>query len=242
MWRAVVVRRWGRVRRARLLTGVAATSLLVFGGLALLLRGATGSTVDLAITTALQRADSPLLERVMWAISAPGWGPLTTLGVPAAALAFLLAGYRREALFVLLTAGASTLSGLSKLLIARPRPEAEAVRVASPLLDYSYPSGHVVAYVSIFGFLFFLIYVLFGRSVWRTLALCTLGFLVATIGLSRIYLGQHWASDVLGGYALGSAYLLGLILLYQLTSPLADEPAAVPTERRRDQPLPGARG
>jgi undecaprenyl-diphosphatase len=85
-------------------------------------------------------------------------------------------------------------------------------------LDFSYPSGHVVAFVSLYGFLFFLTYVLFKRSVWRTAALGVLGSLIVLIGPSRIYLGHHWASDVLGGYAFGTAYLLILVEAYRLTT------------------------
>jgi undecaprenyl-diphosphatase len=45
-----------------------------------------------------------------------------------------------------------------------------------------------------------------------------LGSLVGLIGFSRIYVGHHWVSDVLGGYALGAAYLLILIEAYRLTT------------------------
>lgn len=242
MWGAVVVQRWRRVRRARLLTGAALAGLLTFGLLALLLRQASGSALDLAITTAVQQVDAPFVSPFMWAISQPGWWPLETVGVPLAALTFLLAGFRREALFVLLTVGASFISGRAKVVVGRPRPAADAVHVFAPLNDFSYPSGHVVAYVSTFGFLFFLIYILFRRSIWRTLALWVLGVLVATIGLSRIYLGQHWASDVLGGYALGTSYLLGLIVLYRMSGPAEEPPGGPEAEPRRDEPLARIRG
>jgi undecaprenyl-diphosphatase len=240
MWRAALAGRWRRVRRARLLTGVAAGSLLVFGALALLLRQAAGSALDLAVTRAIQGVSSPPMDALMWAISVPGWWPLETVGVPLAALGFFAARFRREALFVLLTAGSGFISNRVKVLVERPRPPADAVHVFSHLKDFSYPSGHVVAYVSVFGFLFFLIYVLFRRSLWRTLALWVLGFFIATVGLSRVYLGQHWASDVLGGYALGSAYLFGLIVMYRLSGPAAEteEPQdAGAAEPRRDDEL-----
>ena len=133
-----------------------------------------------------------------------------------ASLSLLIAGLWREALFVLLTEGAGTLAAFVKLLVERPRPGGDAVRVASELLDYSYPSGHVTGYVALYGFLFFLVYVLFKRSLWRTVTLTALGLVVGLIGISRIHLGHHWASDVLGGYALGSAYLLLLVVAYRL--------------------------
>ena len=112
------------------------------------------------------------------------------------------------------------------------------VRVASELLDFSFPSGHVVGFVSLYGFLFFLIYVLFRRSPWRTAALVLCGLLLGLVGISRIYLGHHWASDVLGGYAFGSAYLLLLVEFYRLTTP---RPGSTTRDVAHGLPLEAAR-
>ena len=218
-WHRSLARRWTRARRARRLTGLAAGSMVVFLALAVLLRRAAGSEADLAVSAGIQRLNHPAFEWAMVAISAPGYSPYNWLALPVAALGFWLAGFRREALFIVGTVGAGVISGLTKALVERPRPGEGVVRVFSELLDYSYPSGHVVGYVSLYGFLFFLVYVLFKRSAWRTAALSLLGALVGLVGLSRVYLGHHWASDVLGGYALGTAYLLILIQLYRISSP-----------------------
>ena len=225
--RQALAQRWTRLRRARLLTAIAAACTLAFVLLALLLRRAAGSDLDVAVTLAVQRVDNLAFETLMVAISALGFWPLNWMTHLAAALGFWLASFRREALFVLATAGAGLVSGIAKLLVERPRPTADVVRVLSGVLDYSYPSGHVVSYVSFYGFLFFLVYVLFKRSAWRTAALTGLGLLVALVGVSRIALGHHWASDVVGGYALGTAYLLLLIVLYRLTGSAAE--ASAPT-------------
>jgi len=55
--------------------------------------------------------------------------------------------------------------------------------------------------------LFFLTFTLFKPSAARTVVLVILGTLIALVGLSRIYLGNHWASDVAGAYLLGSVLL-----------------------------------
>ena len=76
--------------------------------------------------------------------------------------------------------------------------------------DYSFPSGHVMAYLAYWGLLFsFGVILLQGRHWWRTALLVTSAAFVALIGPSRIYLGDHWASDVLGAYLIGGV-LLGL--------------------------------
>ena len=224
----VTARRWVIDRRARLMAGLAAALGLVFVCLALLLQRAAGTAIDLAITGAIQRVESPVFAQLMVAISALGYWPWSWLSFGGAVGGLFLAGFRYEALFVLATHGAGLLAAFAKLLVERPRPTADVVRVMSELGDFSYPSGHVVSYVSFFGFLFFLTYVLFKRSWQRTAALVVLGLLVGLVGISRIHVGHHWASDVLGGYALGTAYLLILIELYRVlvVKPAAARPAA----------------
>jgi membrane-associated phospholipid phosphatase len=235
--RGVTARRWVVDRRARLMAGLTALLALLFLSLAVALRGAPGTAADLAITAAVQRIGHPLFADLMVGISALGFWPWDWLVLGVVVASFWLAGFRRAALFLLATPIPGYLTATIKVLIARPRPTIEDVRVASQLLDFSYPSGHVVGYVSLYGFLFFLTYVLFKRSRWRTAALVVLGLPVALVGLSRIYLGHHWASDVLGGYALGAAYLLLLVEVYRLTTV---EPAVAAAQPLGSQEL-GAR-
>jgi undecaprenyl-diphosphatase len=102
-----------------------------------------------------------------------------------------------------------------KEYIQRPRPGIDVVEVFHILDSYSFPSGHVMFYAGFYGFLWFLAYTLLKRSWFRTLLLILLGTLIALVGISRIYLGQHWASDVLGAYLLGSLCLVLTIELYR---------------------------
>ena len=210
-------------RRARLMAALVAVLALAFVLLALSLRRAAGTGIDVAITVAIQRVDHPLVAALMAAITALGYWPWDWLVLGAGMAVFWLAGFRRAALLLFATPVPGLLTGAIKSLIERPRPGGEGIRVVSELLDFSYPSGHVVSFVSLYGFLFFLTYAVFKRSAWRTVALSIFGALVVLVGPSRIYLGHHWASDVLGGYAFGTAYLLLLVEAYRLT---AIQPAA----------------
>lgn len=115
--------------------------------------------------------------------------------------------------------GISALGTGIKLLVDRPRPTADLVNVLSQLKDYSFPSGHVLYFTTFFGFLLFLSFTLLKHSWWRTTLLIIFGGMVALIGLSRIYEGQHWASDVIGAYLLGSVWLGLSILVYRWGKP-----------------------
>jgi membrane-associated phospholipid phosphatase len=203
-------------RRARLMAGLATALGLVCMGLALVLRQANGTTVDVAITRGVQWIENPAFSALMAAVSAVGYAPWSWLVLGCSVVALVVMGFYREVPFVLATEGAGMLVASIKLLVERPRPTGDSIRVVSAVLDYSFPSGHVVGYTCLYGFLFFLVYVLFKRSWPRTVTLVALGAMVGLVGISRIHLGHHWASDVLGGYALGTAYLLILVEAYRL--------------------------
>jgi undecaprenyl-diphosphatase len=102
-----------------------------------------------------------------------------------------------------------------KDLIQRPRPAVGLVNVISTLTSYSFPSGHVMFYLGFFGFVAFLVFSLLKPSLKRSLLLVFLCSLIILIGLSRIFLGQHWASDVFGAYLLGSLTLVAIIQFYR---------------------------
>jgi len=101
-----------------------------------------------------------------------------------------------------------------KTAIHRDRPAPDLVDVFSDVRGYSFPSGHVMFYVAYFGFLWFLVYTLFKDTPRRTVALVGLGLFVVLVGPSRIYLGAHWASDVIGAYLLGILVLFAIVHVY----------------------------
>ena len=98
-----------------------------------------------------------------------------------------------------------------KFLIQRPRPD-EALRLIDES-GYSFPSGHSMCSMAFYGFLIYLSfrYIEDKRRSW--LATIGLGVLVLLIGFSRIYLGVHYASDVVAGFLLTIAYLIFYISL-----------------------------
>ena len=80
--------------------------------------------------------------------------------------------------------------------------------------QYAYPSGHVLFFVVFFGFVAYLAWkFLAGWVRWTAISICAT--LIVLIGPSRIYLGEHWVSDVIGSDIIGTFWLIILILLYQ---------------------------
>ena len=105
-------------------------------------------------------------------------------------------------------AGATALSNVIKLAIARPRPETDALVHA---LGYAFPSGHATAATA--GWLSAAIALGARTTRWpRKVALVTIAVLVAAlVGVSRVYLGVHEPTDVLGGWALGGLWVAAII-------------------------------
>jgi membrane-associated phospholipid phosphatase len=172
---------------------------------------------DVRATLALQSLPVPGLLTFMRAVSAfgdswHGW-LLTTLAM----LAFALRRRRTEMFALLLSVcGGELINRLIKWLVGRPRPVPALVRVSGDWARESFPSGHVTFYVCYFGFLFFVAYAVLHRGTHaRRLALTLAALPVLLIGASRVYLGAHWTSDVLGAYLLSGVWLALTLHLYR---------------------------
>lgn len=94
---------------------------------------------------------------------------------------------------------------LLKLIFNRPRPIENRLISAE---GYSFPSGHSMVSMAFYGFLIYLICKNMKNVKWKYALCILLSILILIIGISRIYLGVHYASDVAGGFLLGLAYLI----------------------------------
>lgn len=171
-------------------------------------------SIDVTITREFQENHSAWLQFLMNAVSYIGYNFALSIGlILVAALIFWLVDLRLEAILIVANSAVSAgLNGLIKFIVARPRPSAGLVEVLSKAGGQSFPSGHVMAYVAFWGLLFtFGIIIFRGNHWWRIALLIVTAFFVVMVGPSRIYLGDHWASDVLGAYMIGSL-LLGITL------------------------------
>jgi membrane-associated phospholipid phosphatase len=221
--------------RTALFWSVLLTALVVFALLTFLVETTPSFPIDLQITLAIQSIDSPIFEGLMRVISWPGFFPQSAIITLLVAFTLYVSGFHWESITALLASFVSSVTNETvKYLIQRPRPAANLVDVFEVLSSYSFPSGHVMFYVSLFGFVWYLAYTLLKRSVKRSLLLGFFGGFIILVGVSRIYLGQHWASDVLGAYLLGSLLLVGIILLHQWgkTRFFVHQPVASPDSKK----------
>ena len=190
---------------------------LTIGVLLVVLAG----TVFSGVARIVRRTPVAEIDRTLAASVAPPSGGLTSLMTAASfvgkpgiivLLSLGLAGffaYRRRGSDVLLVAlavgGAEALNPLLKLLFARHRPG------LADLATYSFPSGHATGSMAWFGLLTYLAFRA-GGPLWRRV-LVVAGSLLAVllIGASRVYLGEHYPTDVVGGWAVGLVWLASAI-------------------------------
>lgn len=212
---AMVAPQRGREARARVFRVYLLTAAVVFVALAVTARMNGYSAIDLDITRAVQRYHGAAFSNLMVLTSWIGFMPqVIVLGGTGVAGLFLV-GLRWEAAALLFAGVANILGLLVKLIVLRPRPTPELVNVFAQLNSPGFPSGHVLSVTAYGGFLVFLIYTLLKPTWWRTLMLTLVLVQISLMGLSRVYMGQHWFSDALGAYLLGSLWLALTIRFYR---------------------------
>lgn len=100
---------------------------------------------------------------------------------------------------------ATTLNQLLKRILQRPRPTEYRIIEET---GYSFPSGHSMVSMAFYGYLIYLIYKYVKNKYIKWTLIVLLSILICSIGISRIYLGVHYTSDVLGGFLASISYLV----------------------------------
>jgi membrane-associated phospholipid phosphatase len=170
---------------------------------------------DLYLTLRLQSFDNHFLLSFMNCVSFifGGWSSVLVV-VIIGILVWWRIG-RLEAIIILVGGLITLVNTALKLAINRPRPSADLVHVLSPEQGNGFPSGHTFFVILILGLTAYFIFINLKNRVLRILVLAGLIALILLTGISRVYLGVHWPSDVIGGYLIGGVFLTALIRFHR---------------------------
>ena len=184
-----------------------------------------GLIQDVVSKEAFVQADLRIMNlvtglRVLWVAKFFLW--VTYLGdMPVVLGITLMAGLvlvslneRRMARFLVLgVSGGAVIATVFKLLLRRARPDIGFSMIHES--SYSFPSGHAVISMVLFGMLGYFVFRKC-RKWWQKILVTVLAMLIIVmVGFSRIYLGVHWASDVVAGWVIGLSWLILLLAFFE---------------------------
>lgn len=170
------------------------------------------NTFDETLRHQIYQCRNPLLNAVFITITYMGnWQTITLLAV----VLLFLPRTRREigVPFAVISLSSTVAYKLVKEFFQRPRPELD-VRLI-PQGGYSFPSGHSMNCMVCFGILIYLIQRYCPNRKAANILTVVLLLLIGAIGFSRVYVGVHFPTDVLGGWTLGIAFLTGAIIILE---------------------------
>ncbi|MBI4338724.1 MAG: phosphatase PAP2 family protein [Chloroflexi bacterium] len=192
-----------------------AVSLVLSAALTAWVRVATPLPWDVALAHAVQSETAPWLDTFMRSVTFLSDDLMAIGGVLALAGALALWRWWPEAVVFLGVLLADLLLRVPKVLIDRPRPSAELVRVLETSASGSFPSAHTFHAVVFLGLVLLVLAPrLHNATLRRAAAVCSLALILIT-GISRIYVGAHWPSDVLGAVAYGVPTVGALMIGYK---------------------------
>ncbi len=182
---------------------------------------AAGTAFDHEVLAWMVNHRSPGLTSLAIAVTNAG-SPVATgvIAAIAAAVLWWRSGSPRPAILVVLTlAAAGTTSTLSKMIVGAHRP-AQSIQLVVET-DRSFPSGHVTGTLALLGVLTVVIGHRISRAAHKALIVLAAA-VTALVAMTRLYLGVHWVTDIMGGLLLGGAAVLIAHLAYRRMMGLSD--------------------
>lgn len=169
---------------------------------------------DLSIISFIQDSITPQNTKMMEFFTFLGSTKAVIILSLISLVVMLLNKKRWETLFFIIAVSCSAIfNRLLKWIFQRARPEIHPLITET---GYSFPSGHSMTAIVFYGMLAYLLMLFFEKSFAKIITLLGFAALIITIGVSRIYLGVHYPSDVLAGFSAGGAWLFMCILALRL--------------------------
>ncbi|MCH8815280.1 MAG: phosphatase PAP2 family protein [Chloroflexi bacterium] len=170
---------------------------------------------DLWLTQQLQQIDGDAIVRVLDWTEDLSDDPIVIGIWFVSGVAFFLLGGWQPAFWLGLGAVARSFIPLLKEIVGRPRPSADLVEFTEQSTTMSFPSGHATTVVILFGLVFYFSSVYIRNAAARLAVQAACVWLVVVVGLERVHAGQHWPSDVLGGFWFGGLIVAAMIVLHR---------------------------
>ena len=201
---------WGALGAAVVLSlvlGLAATA--IFAAVAKAVAEGMTQSFDESVLRWVEQYRTPTLDAIMLEITALGAGSVLILMVLTVSVFLWLTDHKWSVYMLLLGVfGGLAANAVLKRIFSRPRPS--VVELGEAVHTLSFPSGHAMTSMIVYGCVAYLVGRLGGTSRLRHVTWAGAGVLIVLIGISRLYLGVHYPSDVIAGFFGGLAWL-GLI-------------------------------
>lgn len=163
---------------------------------------------ELISTYLINNTTTPIMKVITW------FGSATCLIVITIVLLLLLKNKKVVISIFLNLVIVTIFNQILKFILQRPRPDEYRIIDES---GYSFPSGHSMISMSFYGLLIYLIYKYINNKFIKIIAISILFLLILLIGISRVYLGVHYTSDVLAGFLIAISYLIVFISMFNKT-------------------------
>ncbi|NOU94304.1 phosphatase PAP2 family protein [Paenibacillus sp. LMG 31456] len=182
--------------------------------MAMFIQKTTIDNFDRSIIQFVQNLEAPLLTNIMKFFSFIGSGNVVAiLVIIIAVYLYKGLGHRRElVLFIGVNIGSGLLNKALKTVFQRARPTIHQIVEEA---GYSFPSGHSMGAFTLYGVTAFLLWRHTSPAINRVVLIIISSLMIVAIGISRIYLGVHYPSDVVGGYLASGFWLAISIWFFQ---------------------------
>ncbi|HLO29368.1 MAG TPA: phosphatase PAP2 family protein [Anaerolineales bacterium] len=163
----------------------------------------------------VQSLNSPFLTSFMTIVSQGFTGlPAVVLVIACVVIVWWRLG-KLEAIFMVVTGVLSPIANLLKLFIRQPRPPASLAEIVVEVGGLGFPSGHAFFAAMILGIVVYFVLKYASSPPLKVSLVSGLTFIILLVGYSRVYLGDHWVSEVIESYIIAGGLLLLLTIPYE---------------------------